>query len=84
MFTSICCAVLGIFAQVQHGTFCGVERLKKDSLILIFIIWRGKIVGINLRVNNYHSSEYCIEERKKKLDSSLGEIYVTFLIIPKD
>ena len=68
MFLKICNAILEIFAQVQHGTFCGVERLKNDFWILIWIfeiiIWRGKIVGINLRVNNYHSSKFCIEEKK--------------------
>ena len=50
MFLKICSAILEIFAQVQHGTFCGVERLKKDfwTLMWIFeiIIWKGKIVGI--------------------------------------
>ena len=33
MFTKICGAILEIIAQVQHGTFCGLERLKKDLWI---------------------------------------------------
>ena len=73
--------VLEIFAQVQPGTFCGVERLKKELWIFFFnsrflgkYNLREKRVRIELRVIEYHSTEFYLERN----NFSLGEyLFVT-------
>ena len=51
MFLKICNAILEIFAQVQHGTFCGFGKVterffdSKFGLLKIFFE-EGKVVGI--------------------------------------
>ena len=48
MFLKICSAILEIIVQLQHGTFCDLERLKKDFGIWqienIFVIWKLDIL----------------------------------------
>ena len=45
--------------------FGDLERLRKDFDIkfgiLKLLFGEEKIVGMNLRVNNHHSSDFCIE-----------------------
>ena len=48
MFLKICSAILGINVQLQHGTFCDLEVLKKDFAykfgFLKIINWERKVV----------------------------------------
>ena len=49
MFLKICSAILEIIVQLQHGTFCDLERLKKDFFGIwqiknIFVIWKLDIL----------------------------------------